>query len=97
MVAGNKDKKLKVAEKGEEDNNQTDEELVLSIEKLQEIQDDLEKVVEMLHAFFFCMRFQCHIYICMKFESIVFFFGVVLCLMFCFVNSVLHIYIYTEN
>ena len=52
MVAGNKDKKLKVAEKGEEDNNQIDEELVLSIEKLQEIQDDLEKVVEMLHAFF---------------------------------------------
>ena len=74
MVAGNKDKKLKVAEKGEEDINQIDEELVLSIEKLQEIQDDLEKVVEMLHAFFFCMRFQCHIYICMKFESIVFFF-----------------------
>ena len=37
-----------------------------------------------------------YIYICMKFESIVFFFfGVVLCLMFCFVNSVLHIYIYT--
>ena len=46
MVAGNKDKKLKVAEKGEEDINQIDEELVLSIEKLQEIQDDLEKVVK---------------------------------------------------
>ncbi|KAG5234062.1 hypothetical protein OIU76_000671 [Salix suchowensis] len=46
MVADNKDKKLKVAEKGEEDNNQIDEELVLSIEKLQEIQDDLEKINE---------------------------------------------------
>ena len=57
MVAGNKDKKLKVAERGEEDNNQIDEELVLSIEKLQEIQDDLEKVVEMLHAFFFGCAF----------------------------------------
>ena len=57
MVAGNKDKKLKVAERGEEDNNQIDEELVLSIEKLQEIQDDLEKVVEMLHAFFFVCAF----------------------------------------
>ncbi|KAF9671478.1 hypothetical protein SADUNF_Sadunf12G0051900 [Salix dunnii] len=46
MVADNKGKKLKVAEKGEEDNNQIDEELVLSIEKLQEIQDDLEKINE---------------------------------------------------
>jgi template-activating factor I len=45
MVQDNKGKKLKVAEKGEEDNNQIDEELILTIEKLQEIQDDLEKVV----------------------------------------------------
>ena len=45
MVADNKGKKLKVAEKGEEDNNQIDEELVVFIEKLQEIQDDLEKVL----------------------------------------------------
>eukprot|EP00258_Populus_trichocarpa_P016243 XP_006374470.1 NAP1-related protein 2 [Populus trichocarpa] len=46
MVADNKGKKLKVAEKGEEDNHQIDEELVISIEKLQEIQDDLEKINE---------------------------------------------------
>ncbi|KAG6736356.1 hypothetical protein POTOM_060898 [Populus tomentosa] len=46
MVADNKGKKLKVAEKGEEDNNQIDEELILTIEKLQEIQDDLEKINE---------------------------------------------------
>ncbi|KAJ6760533.1 putative proteinP1-RELATED PROTEIN 2 [Salix purpurea] len=46
MVADNKGKKLKVAEKGEEDNNQIDEELVIFIEKLQEIQDDLEKINE---------------------------------------------------
>lgn len=40
MVA-DKTKKLKVAEKGEEE---IDGELVLSIEKLQETQDELEKV-----------------------------------------------------
>ncbi|KAF2315965.1 hypothetical protein GH714_040760 [Hevea brasiliensis] len=47
MVA-DKGKKMKVAEKGEEDddNYQIDEALVLSIEKLQEIQDDLEKINE---------------------------------------------------
>lgn len=45
MVA-DKGKKMKVAEKGEEENNQIDEALVLSIEKLQEIQDDLEKINE---------------------------------------------------
>jgi template-activating factor I len=45
MVA-DKGKKLKVADKGEEENNSEtiDEKLVLSIEKLQEIQDELEKV-----------------------------------------------------
>ncbi|WCJ35949.1 Testis-specific Y-encoded-like protein 1 [Euphorbia peplus] len=45
MVA-DKGKKQKVAEKGDEENNQIDEALVLSIEKLQEIQDDLEKINE---------------------------------------------------
>ncbi|EEF52170.1 set, putative [Ricinus communis] len=48
MVA-DKGKKMKVAsatEKGEEENNQIDEALVLSIEKLQEIQEDLEKINE---------------------------------------------------
>ncbi|XP_012080253.2 NAP1-related protein 2 [Jatropha curcas] len=45
MVA-DKGKKMKVAEKGEEETNQIDEALVLSIEKLQEIQDDLEKINE---------------------------------------------------
>ncbi|OAY47633.1 NAP1-related protein 2 [Manihot esculenta] len=48
MVA-DKGKKMKVAERGEEeeeDNNQIDEALVLSIEKLQEVQDDLEKINE---------------------------------------------------
>jgi len=44
MVA-DKSKKSKIEEKGEEENlEQIDAELVLSIEKLQEIQDDLEKV-----------------------------------------------------
>ncbi|OAY31022.1 NAP1-related protein 2 [Manihot esculenta] len=45
MVA-DKGKKMKVAEKAEDDNNQIDEALVLSIEKLQEIQDELEKINE---------------------------------------------------
>jgi len=45
MVADNKGKKLKAADKNDEENaDQIDGELVLSIEKLQEIQDDLEKV-----------------------------------------------------
>lgn len=45
-MGADKGKKLKVAEKVEEDNNSEaiDEKLVLSIEKLQEIQDELEKV-----------------------------------------------------
>lgn len=44
MVA-DKGKKMKLAEKGEEENSeQIDGDLVLSIEKLQEIQDELEKV-----------------------------------------------------
>lgn len=44
MVA-DKGKKMKVGEKGSEDNSeQIDGELVVSIEKLQEIQDELEKV-----------------------------------------------------
>lgn len=52
-----KGKKPKVSEKGEDDNSDNiDEKLVLSIEKLQEIQDELEKVIPsnpfMLMAFF---------------------------------------------
>ncbi|MBA0761539.1 hypothetical protein Gotri_024167 [Gossypium trilobum] len=44
MVA-DKGKKMKVAEKVEEENHdQIDGDLVISIEKLQEIQDELEKV-----------------------------------------------------
>lgn len=44
MVA-DKGKKAKLSDKGEEDNSEViDEKLVLSIEKLQEIQDELEKV-----------------------------------------------------
>lgn len=55
MVA-DKGKKMKVAERGEEeeDNNQIDEALVLSIEKLQEVQDDLEKVYCMCIRGFIC-------------------------------------------
>ncbi|KAK1289765.1 hypothetical protein QJS10_CPB18g01357 [Acorus calamus] len=45
MVA-DKGKKSKVAEREEEDGDHVDGELVLSIEKLQEIQDELEKVNE---------------------------------------------------
>ncbi|XAR65476.1 hypothetical protein NMG60_11009617 [Bertholletia excelsa] len=46
MVA-DKGKKLKVGEKGEEENAEhVDGDLVLSIEKLQEIQDELEKINE---------------------------------------------------
>ncbi|XVF11940.1 hypothetical protein REPUB_Repub08aG0071600 [Reevesia pubescens] len=46
MVA-DKGKKIKAAEKGEEENSeQIDGDLVLSIEKLQEIQDELEKINE---------------------------------------------------
>ncbi|EHA8590258.1 NAP1-related protein 2 [Cocos nucifera] len=41
-----KGKKAKVAERGEEDSDHIDDELVLSIEKLQEIQDELERVNE---------------------------------------------------
>ena len=50
MVA-DKGKKQKIAEKGDDENNNNnnsdpiDGELVLSIEKLQEIQDELEKVI----------------------------------------------------
>ena len=41
-----KGKKLKLSEKGEEENSDhIDGDLVLSIEKLQEIQDELEKVI----------------------------------------------------
>lgn len=58
MVA-DKGKKMKVAERGEEeeeDNNQIDEALVLSIEKLQEIQDELEKVcVYVYYVDFICV------------------------------------------
>ncbi|CAI0401604.1 unnamed protein product [Linum tenue] len=45
MVA-DKGKKMKVEKGGEEENHPIDEELVLSIEKLQEIQDELEKINE---------------------------------------------------
>ncbi|KAE8707406.1 NAP1-related protein 2 [Hibiscus syriacus] len=46
MVA-DKGKKMKVAEKGEEEKfEQIDGDLILSIEKLQEIQDELEKINE---------------------------------------------------
>ncbi|KAJ8753317.1 hypothetical protein K2173_019716 [Erythroxylum novogranatense] len=45
MVA-HKEKKIKISEKVDEETNQIDEQLVLSIEKLQEIQDDLEKINE---------------------------------------------------
>ncbi|KAJ4962036.1 hypothetical protein NE237_021946 [Protea cynaroides] len=45
-MVSDKAKKPKVSEKGEEDSDHIDGELVLSIEKLQEIQDELEKVNE---------------------------------------------------
>ncbi|KNA20411.1 hypothetical protein SOVF_052350 isoform A [Spinacia oleracea] len=46
-MASDKGKKLKTADKNDEENaEQIDSELVLSIEKLQEIQDDLEKINE---------------------------------------------------
>ncbi|CAN1155926.1 NAP1-related protein 2 [Linum perenne] len=44
-MAADKGKKMKV-EKGDEENHHIDEELVLSIEKLQEIQDELERINE---------------------------------------------------
>lgn len=45
MVA-DKGKKAKLSEKPEDDNSEViDEKLVISIEKLQEIQDELEKVL----------------------------------------------------
>lgn len=47
-------KKSKVAERGQEDSDHIDGELVLSIEKLQEIQDELEKVMLLqISCFFF--------------------------------------------
>ena len=55
MVA-DKGKKMKVAEKGEEENSQIDEALVLSIEKLQEIQEDLEKVLSFSPVFDFTKK-----------------------------------------
>ena len=60
MVA-DKGKKLKTTEKGEEENNSEtiDEKLVLSIEKLQEIQDELEKVFYSIgFLLFFCLCFR---------------------------------------
>ncbi|PKI77996.1 hypothetical protein CRG98_001616 [Punica granatum] len=50
-MVGDNGKKMKVAEKSEEDNHHNcsellDGELVLSIEKLQEVQDELEKINE---------------------------------------------------
>ena len=61
MVA-DKGKKLKTSEKGEEENNSEtiDEKLVLSIEKLQEIQDELEKVFYSIgFSLFFVCVFLC--------------------------------------
>ena len=43
-----KGKKPKLSEKPEDQNDAIDEKLVLSIEKLQEIQDELEKVFEFI-------------------------------------------------
>jgi hypothetical protein len=51
MVA-DKSKKLKVSDNSEE----IDGELVLSVEKLQEIQDELEKVPKF--SFLFCFQFR---------------------------------------
>lgn len=57
MVADN-GKKSKAADRGEEDSDHIDGELVLSIEKLQEIQDELEKVMLLLiSCFFFLFRY----------------------------------------
>ncbi|KAJ4972864.1 hypothetical protein NE237_006038 [Protea cynaroides] len=42
-MVSDKAKKPKVSEKGEEDSDHIDGELILSMEKLQEIQDELEK------------------------------------------------------
>ena len=50
-------KKSKVAERVEEDSDHVDGELVLSIEKLQEIQDELEKVMLLLISCFFFFWF----------------------------------------
>lgn len=51
-MASDKGKKLKTADKNDEENaEQIDSELVLSIEKLQEIQDDLEKVQSFIHKY----------------------------------------------
>lgn len=47
-MGADKGKKQKVSEKGDEESNNVeniDGDLVLSIEKLQEIQDELEKVI----------------------------------------------------
>lgn len=45
MVVEDKGKKPRLSEKSEDQNSEAiDEKLVLSIEKLQEIQDELEKV-----------------------------------------------------
>lgn len=43
-MAADKGKRSKVAEKGAEESDHIDGELVLSIERLQEIQDEIEKV-----------------------------------------------------
>jgi hypothetical protein len=53
MVA-DKSKKLKVSDNSEE----IDGELVLSVEKLQEIQDELEKVPKFHSIFFFLFQFR---------------------------------------
>ena len=66
-MAADKGKKMKVVEKGEEENaEQIDGDLVLSIEKLQEIQDELEKV----HFFYLHFTF---IYISMHVYAVFYF------------------------
>lgn len=55
MVA-DKGKKPKLSEKAEEENpDQIDEKLVLSIEKLQEVQDELEKVLPLYPSLPICL------------------------------------------
>lgn len=75
MVA-DRTKKLKVSEKGE-NLDEIDGELVLSIEKLQEIQDELEKVLilQYSHSLSFFLFF-CFFNIADYGSSLVFFFEV---------------------
>lgn len=59
-MGADKGKKQKVSDKGEEENNNVehiDGDLVISIEKLQEIQDELEKVIPFSPLLFFFFFF----------------------------------------